>query len=180
MKFSPSNSSTIAAPLSPSYRPRARTVTLTPLNVDQLASSSDAIVELTHVDSDSQSAESYRTVQSSWDDTVNQDRRDLSRDQESPADLGTLRSRNGGEEEHGSIASSNFTESTSVPRQLKVLDVAALIFNKMVGSGIFTSPGIVLSLTKSKALALSLWAVGGVYTTLWCALLTDESYAPRN
>ena len=152
----------------------------TPLHVDQLASPSDATVELNNLDSDGRSVKSFKTVRSSWEDPANQDRRDLSRDQETPADLRTLRSRNIEDEEYRSIASSNFTESTSVPRQLKVLDVAALIFNKMVGSGIFTTPGIVLSLTKSKTLALGLWAVGGVYTTLWYARLTDESHVPRN
>ncbi|KIW06544.1 uncharacterized protein PV09_02974 [Verruconis gallopava] len=54
---------------------------------------------------------------------------------------------------------------TNVPRRnLTAFDVAALIFNKMVGTGIFTTPGAVLSLTGSKQLSIGLWAVGGVYT----------------
>ncbi|OCL12989.1 amino acid transporter [Glonium stellatum] len=56
---------------------------------------------------------------------------------------------------------------TIVPRRnLSVMDVAALIFNKMVGTGIFTTPGAVLALTKSKPISLVLWAVGGMYTLI--------------
>lgn len=51
-------------------------------------------------------------------------------------------------------------------RKLGTLDVAALILNKMVGTGIFTTPGTILSLTKSKQLSIGLWAVGGLYTLL--------------
>lgn len=36
----------------------------------------------------------------------------------------------------------------------------------MVGSGIFTVPGIVLALTRSKGISIGLWIVGGVYSIL--------------
>ena len=52
-------------------------------------------------------------------------------------------------------------------RELDVLDIASLIMNKMIGTGIFTTPGTVLMLTKSKRLSLGLWAVGGVYSMVW-------------
>ena len=77
------------------------------------------------------------------------------------------------------------TETIVQRRNLTVLDVAALIFNKMVtaikfhffqrtrlipslqvGTGIFTTPGAVLSYTRSKPVSLALWAVGGVWTIL--------------
>jgi len=45
-------------------------------------------------------------------------------------------------------------------------DVAALIINKIVGTGIFTGPPLVLIYTQSKAEAMSLWILGLVYTYL--------------
>lgn len=62
----------------------------------------------------------------------------------------------------------NAGDSTIVERQdLGLWDVASVIFNKMVGTGIFTAPGHVLKLTGSKGLSLGLWVVGGAYTALW-------------
>jgi hypothetical protein len=52
------------------------------------------------------------------------------------------------------------------PQDLGILDVAALIINKMIGTGIFTTPGIVLQATGNKNIALSMWVVGGVWTFL--------------
>ena len=46
-------------------------------------------------------------------------------------------------------------------------DVAALIINKMVGTGIFTGPPMVLLYTQSKVEAIFLWILGLVYTYLW-------------
>ena len=74
---------------------------------------------------------------------------------------------NGDLEACGGSISSNVTEATTVERRLGTFDVAALIINKQIGSGVFTTPGLVLSLTKSKSVALGLWVVGGVYTALW-------------
>ena len=64
---------------------------------------------------------------------------------------------------------SRFTEDLDVDprRRLSCLDVAALIIDQMVGSGIFTTPGLVLSLTKSKLVSLGLWLVGGFHAFLW-------------
>jgi hypothetical protein len=62
---------------------------------------------------------------------------------------------------------SNWTESTTVPRRnLGFVQCSALMINQMVGSGIFTLPGVVLLLTKSKPIAVVLWAVGGIYSML--------------
>lgn len=76
--------------------------------------------------------------------------------------------------------------NVNVPRSnLTELDVAALILNKMVntehqidehhysrriqvGTGIFTTPGAVLAFTKSKAMSVALWTVGGLWTGLLC------------
>lgn len=51
-------------------------------------------------------------------------------------------------------------------RNLSSLDVAALIINKMIGTGIFTGPTQVLQYTLNKNLAIGLWAFGMVYTLL--------------
>lgn len=41
---------------------------------------------------------------------------------------------------------------------------SALILNKMVGTGIFVSPSVVLAATGSKGMSLILWLVGSVMT----------------
>lgn len=59
------------------------------------------------------------------------------------------------------------TEHTHLERRdLGVLDVAALIINKQIGTGVFTAPGLVLSLTGNKTVAIVLWLVGGVWSLL--------------
>lgn len=49
---------------------------------------------------------------------------------------------------------------------LTKFDVFSLIVNKMVGTGIFTAPSLVLALTGSPSVAVGLWAVGLAYTIL--------------
>lgn len=51
-------------------------------------------------------------------------------------------------------------------RDLSMVDVAALIINKMIGTGIFTTPGLVLNLTGNKNVSIALWLVGGVWSFL--------------
>ncbi|KAF1839684.1 hypothetical protein BDW02DRAFT_463319, partial [Decorospora gaudefroyi] len=50
---------------------------------------------------------------------------------------------------------------------LTILDVAALILNKQIGTGIFTTPGVVLLSTRSKELSIALWTVGGLWTLMF-------------
>jgi len=45
-------------------------------------------------------------------------------------------------------------------------DVAALIINKVVGTGIFTGPPMVLLYTQNKVEAMLLWILGLMYTYL--------------
>jgi hypothetical protein len=62
---------------------------------------------------------------------------------------------------------SAFTEATTVPRRnLGFIQCSALMINQMIGTGIFTLPGLVLLLAKSKPIAITLWAVGGIYSLL--------------
>jgi hypothetical protein len=66
----------------------------------------------------------------------------------------------------------------NVPRRnLTELDVAALIFNKMIGTGIFTTPGAVLALTKSREISMALWTVGGVWTFLFLLVYLEYGTA---
>jgi len=51
-------------------------------------------------------------------------------------------------------------------RDLGMLDVAALIINKQIGNGIFTTPGLVLSQTGSKTISTVLWLFGGVWALI--------------
>lgn len=51
-------------------------------------------------------------------------------------------------------------------RTLSSWDVAALIVNKMIGTGIFTGPSMVLQLTLNKNVAIGLWILGLLYTIL--------------
>ena len=60
----------------------------------------------------------------------------------------------------------NWTEDRSVEQDLGTWNVAALIMNKMIGTGIFTAPGLILSLTGSKSISIVLWIVGGIYSML--------------
>ena len=54
-----------------------------------------------------------------------------------------------------------------LPRPLDSFDVAAFIVNKMIGTGIFTTPVTVLIQTHNdKELALGLWILGFVYTLI--------------
>jgi hypothetical protein len=60
------------------------------------------------------------------------------------------------------------SESTYLQRRdLGVIDVAALIINKQIGTGIFTTPGLVLSLTGSKTTSIIMWFCGGIWAFLW-------------
>jgi hypothetical protein len=52
------------------------------------------------------------------------------------------------------------------PRPLNSRDVCSFIVNKMVGTGIYTTPPVVLLLTRSKGEAFGLWIVGFVYTLI--------------
>lgn len=56
------------------------------------------------------------------------------------------------------------------PRPLNSRDVCSFIVNKMVGTGIYTTPPVVLLLTRSKGEALGLWFVGFLYTLVRYAL----------
>ena len=57
-----------------------------------------------------------------------------------------------------------FYEPIPETHRLGTLSTAALIINKMIGTGIFSKPSDILRLTGSKGGALFLWVAGGVMT----------------
>ncbi|OAL51370.1 hypothetical protein IQ07DRAFT_643463 [Pyrenochaeta sp. DS3sAY3a] len=69
----------------------------------------------------------------------------------------------------GGQAAEEFDERGAiVPKaNLSILDVAALVLNKQIGTGIFSTPGLVLASTRSKELSIALWSIGGLWTILF-------------
>jgi hypothetical protein len=60
-------------------------------------------------------------------------------------------------------------EAVDLPaRPLSQWDVASLIINKMIGTGIFTAPPTVLLMAGSPGLAFGLWILGFAYTIVRC------------
>ncbi|KUJ16668.1 amino acid transporter, partial [Mollisia scopiformis] len=55
--------------------------------------------------------------------------------------------------------------------------VSALVLNKIIGTGIYTSPKIVLAATGSKGISLMLWLLGGVMT--WAGIFIYIEYGIR-
>lgn len=53
-----------------------------------------------------------------------------------------------------------------IQRDLDYWDVASFNINKIVGTGIFTTPGTILLLTGSNGATLGLWVVGWAHTML--------------
>lgn len=67
-------------------------------------------------------------------------------------------------DDEGSVDTA-WSESTTVPRRnLGFIQTTSLMLNAVIGGGIFSTPGYVLALTRSKKISLVLWAVGGVYS----------------
>jgi hypothetical protein len=71
------------------------------------------------------------------------------------------------EQDDDASVDSRWSESTTVPRRnLGFIQTTSLMLNSVIGGGIFNTPGYVLALTRSKRIALVLWAVGGIYSGL--------------
>ncbi|KAI5782388.1 amino acid permease-domain-containing protein [Peziza echinospora] len=69
----------------------------------------------------------------------------------------------------GSNEGSNTTTKPVAPAHppdLELWDLFTLNINHMIGQGIFITPGVILSLTDSKAVSLAFWIIGGIYTIL--------------
>ena len=66
-------------------------------------------------------------------------------------------------------------ENVKVHRKLNTWDATALIINKMIGGGIFTTPGQILLHTGNKGVALAFWAVGGIYSMIRFVLYVSKT-----
>jgi len=73
---------------------------------------------------------------------------------------------NGRDSREGSGKRKDAVYYAPIPEKQKLgyISTAALIINKMIGTGIFSKPSAILELTGSKGGALFLWATGGVMT----------------
>jgi amino acid permease len=69
-------------------------------------------------------------------------------------------------DDNKSITSVRSEQTFLQRRDLGMLDVAALIINKQIGTGIFTTPGLVLNLTGSKTVSIVMWFCGGIWAFL--------------
>lgn len=67
----------------------------------------------------------------------------------------------------------NERKSKGYGPKLSELDVAALILNKQIGTGIFTTPGAVLLSTQSKGLSMALWTIGGFWTLMFLLIYLE-------
>jgi hypothetical protein len=56
-------------------------------------------------------------------------------------------------------------------RPLKSIDIACLVINKMIGTGIFVTPPLVLSLVGTKWVAWLVWILGSIHSFCRCAVL---------
>ncbi|KAL6707409.1 hypothetical protein ACN47E_004188 [Coniothyrium glycines] len=82
------------------------------------------------------------------------------------------------ERDGGSLVESFDENKLAVPQtNLTIFDVAALILNKQIGTGIFTTPGAVLLTTKSKGLSIGLWTIGGAWTLLFLLVYLEYGSA---
>lgn len=54
-------------------------------------------------------------------------------------------------------------------RQIGVVSAVFIIFNRMVGTGVFATPSYILSLSGSVGLALFMWVIGSIIaaTGMW-------------
>lgn len=92
---------------------------------------------------------------------------DVDSSRDPAAETDDIRLRNPEEADNISLPS-NWSETTNVPkRTLGFIQITSLMINSVIGTGIFNTPGYVLALTRSKPLALSFWALGGIYTAMW-------------
>jgi hypothetical protein len=70
--------------------------------------------------------------------------------------------------QHGQANRAMHNVNTNEPvwdqQPLNTLDVACLIINKMIGTGIFFTPSTVTFLVGNKVTALFLWIFGGLYS----------------
>lgn len=68
----------------------------------------------------------------------------------------------GGQDDDGLTIQTESDDRVNAP--LTSFDVFSLIVNKMIGTGVYSSPATVYLMTGNKTLALGLWGVGFLYS----------------
>ncbi|CAL1710391.1 unnamed protein product [Somion occarium] len=74
-----------------------------------------------------------------------------------------------------------FNQTSEDRRQIGTFSAAFLIFNRIIGTGIFSTPSAILALTGSVGLSLFIWVAGMVIAILGCLVYLEFGMAiPRN
>ncbi|EPS30529.1 High-affinity methionine permease [Penicillium oxalicum] len=82
---------------------------------------------------------------------------------------------------HASDEGHVFDSSPENRRQLGVFSATLLIFNRVIGTGIFATPGTILALTGSVGLSLLMWGIGTVVAIAGTAVYLEWGTAiPKN
>ena len=71
------------------------------------------------------------------------------------------------------IAQGEHAKAASDKRQIGVMSAAFLVFNRMVGTGIFATPSGILQLSGSVGLALFLWVAGMIIAAAGMAVYLE-------
>jgi amino acid transporter len=69
-------------------------------------------------------------------------------------------------EEHVQSQLEQHSTEPQLQRSLGILDGISVIIGIMIGTGIFASPGIVVSYTGNACIALLAWTLGGMFSLL--------------
>jgi len=59
-----------------------------------------------------------------------------------------------------------FSEQTELDRRLGLTEALSIVFGRIIGSGIFRTPGPIMLLTASVSLFYGVWIFGGIITLL--------------
>jgi hypothetical protein len=82
---------------------------------------------------------------------------------------------------HSFVVDEEHARAASDKREIGVISAAFLVFNRMVGTGIFATPSGILQLSGSVGLALFLWVAGSVIAAAGMAVYLEFGTAiPKN
>lgn len=83
--------------------------------------------------------------------------------------------------EHGNGDTEDLYQTSDSRRQIGVVSAVFLIFNRMIGTGIFATPSAILSLSGSVGLALMMWVAGMLVAAAGMAVYLEFGTGmPRN
>jgi len=67
-----------------------------------------------------------------------------------------------------------FSEETEYRRDLGLVEAVSIVIGRIIGSGIFRTPGAIMALTGYASLFWSVWLFGGIITVLQYGYDTAE------